>query len=534
VDLVNDSNEMSISPDGTILVFLANDSTGAGSLWIRRLGSFEATELPGTRNASLPFWSPDSRQIGFFADSKLKKTRLAGGNPETICDAATGRGASWNAAGTIIFSPAPTGPLFTVPATGGKPEPITVVDSANGESAHRWPCFLPDGKHFTYAALPEKQGQFSCYVGSLNSSDRSLLFEANGAPVFAEPGYLVFRRGNALVGQRFDWRKRQVSGEPIPIGDPPIPSLYTGSPGASASMGGVLAWMSGGKSDTRLVWLDRTGRHTGRVDIPLDNWGQGYLSPDGRHLLIEQNLPSGDSDLWTVDLEREIINRLTFQSGKNDAGPWSPDGREILFASTRKGTRDIYRRNADGSGSDRLLYESAVPFKSPWAWSRDGQIVFGENGDRNGWNLMLLPEEGGTATPYLVTPFNEQNGNLSPDGRWLLYTSDESGNGQSYVQSFPTPGRKQQVTRTGSFVAEWARSGREIFVLRPDLTVLSVPVEENPDLRFGTPRELFRIDPDTRFMTFMPDGERFLAVVPAERVVPGISVAVNWWQEAGE
>jgi Tol biopolymer transport system component len=529
VSLLNDPNEFAVSPDGSMLAFVAADSAGQGTLWVRDFGRFEARELPGTRNAFLPFWSPDSRQVGFFADGKLRKMRVSGGNPEVICDAATGRGASWSRDGTIVFSPAPTGPLFKVASGGGVPERATVLDSANGESAHRWPCILPDGDHFTFAALPDRGGQYPCYVGSLRSGGSTSLLSTNGAPVFASPEHLVFHRGGALLAQRFDPGRRKVSGEPFAIGDPPGGTNYTAAPGVSSSRSGVLAWMSAGKLDTELLWVDRTGRRVGKVDVPLDQWGQCVLSPDGRRAVIEQTLPTGDSDLWVIDLERGTTSRLTFQTRKNTIGAWSPDGSEIIFASTRKGRRDLYRRASDGSGSDHLLYESSVPFKTPTDWSQDGLVVFGEISDETGWNLLTIPAGGGAPTPYLVTPFDELGGLLSPDGRWLLYSSSESGNSQLYIQSFPVPGRKQQVTRTGAFFGEFSRDGREIFLLRTDLMFVSIPVQETPDgFSFGPPRELFRVSQDIRSIAAAADGQRFLIAVPAERTVPGISVAVNW------
>jgi Tol biopolymer transport system component len=529
VTLTGDPNEHAISHDGRTLAFVAVDSAGQGSLWLRPLGSFEARELSGTRNADLPFWSPDDRQIGFFADNKLKRIRLSGGSPEVICDAPSGRGASWSGKGVIVFAPAPGGPLFQIRASGGTPTAVTVLDTANGETAHRWPCFLPDGEHFTYAALPVRSGDYRCYVGSTRSMARTPLLAAAGAPLYATPGHLVFVRGEALLGQRFDTRRLELVGEPFSIGDPPAGTIFSGSPRASVSTNGVLAWQSAGKLDTRLIWVDRSGRQTGSVDIPLDRWTNSSVSPDGRRAMVEQNVASGNADLWVVDLQREVANRLTFEAGRNTVGAWSRDGREIAFGSTRRGTRDLYLRAADGSGADRPLYQSGVPFKDPTDWSPDGRwIVMQQNGDRDGWNLWILPAAGGEPKPYLVTPFNESYARVTGDGKWAVYISDESGTPQAYVQTFPTPGRKQQVSKTGALVAMWSAKDSEILLLRPDLTMASVAVEWGAEPSFGTPRELFRLDPT--WITAVPtaDGQRFLVTVPAVRTVPGISVAVNW------
>ncbi len=529
LQLETDPNHQAISPDGKTLAFVAVDSTGQGTLWLRPIGSFEARELPGTKNASLPFWSPDGRQLGFFSDGKLKRTSVAGGPPQPICDAATGRGASWSTRNVIVFSGSPAGPLFQVPAGGGTPRAVTQVDSARGETGHRWPCFLPDGEHFTYAALPEKAGQFVSYVGSIGGKPRTELLSAEGAPVFAAPGHLIFRRNEALQAQRFDPSSRRLSGEPFSIGRPPAESDLSGSPGASVSTNGVLSWIGAGAPERRIVWIDRAGREVGAVDLPLDRWELMIPSRDGRRAVIVKEDASGGTDLWTVDLEREVANRLTDGTGTYTAGPFSPDGKRIAYGSTRLGPRDIYRRAADGSGVEEVVYQSRVPFKDVVDWSPDGRwLVIQEIGDDNGWNLLVLPAEGGTPRPYLVTSFDERLGMISPDGRWLLYMSDETGTPQSFVQTFPIPGRKQQVTKTGAYIGFWRGDGREIFITRPDLSVVAVPVTPGEHLTFGPARELYRLPHDTRSWTNAPDGQRFLVVVPAERSVTEISVAVNW------
>lgn len=320
-----------------------------------------------------------------------------------------------------------------------------------------------------------------------------------------------------------------MTGDPFTIGDPPATTGFSAGPGVSVSATGVLAWQTAGKQETRLVWLDRNGRETGAVDIPLDRWGFATISPDGRYACVEKDATAGTNDLWIVDLTRGVANRLTMGQGANTGGIWSPDGKQILYGSNRRGPRDIYRRAVDGSGADQVFYASGVPFKDVTAWSPDGKwIVMHEIGDENGWNILVLPAGGGNPVPFLISPFNEQYGQVSPDGRWLLYISDETGSTQAFVQSFPTPGMKQQVSKTGANFAAWAGSGREIFILRNDFSVVSMPLTPGPELRLGTPREMYRLPPSTRSWLPAPDGQRFLATIPAERTVRGISVAVNW------
>ncbi len=533
--LPGDSPEVAISPDGRTLAYVAADSSFTVELWVRPLGSFEARKLPGTRGAALPFWSPDSRSVGFFAEGKLRRTRVDGGNPEAICDAGNGRGASWGSKDVIVFGPTSTGPLYRVPAEGGTPEVVTQVDTSRGETAHRWPCFLPDGEHFTYVTLPARNSKFDSFIGSLGSKKRETLLSAAGAPTYAAPGYLVFEQNASLMAQRFDPRTRKLLSEPFTVGARPGPSNYTGSHGGTASRNGVLAWTTEGDPNMRLVWLDREGRETGHVDIPLDRWTQVQVSPDGHRLMLGQVTGGGNlDDLWLVELERNTATRLTFEQGSNWSAVWSHDGSEIVYASNREGPRDLYRRSLNGSGTDELLYHSAVPFKDPLSWSADGQwIVMQQMAGDNGWDLLLVPAAGGEARPLIVTPFNEQVGQISPDGRWILYVSDESGSRQAYVQSFPNLGQKQQVTKTGAFGALWSPDGKEVFVWSPDGPSLrGVPVESGATLRIGAARLLFRTPPGMRDIGPVRGDTRFLATVPAEQVKPGISVAVDWREGA--
>ena len=519
-----------ISPDGTMLAMVATDSAGQVGLWVRPLQEFEARLVPGTHNAELPFWSPDSKQIAFFADGKLRRVRVAGGMPEVICDAAASRGGSWSRKGVIVFGPSPTGPLVQVRASGGQPAPVTALDSTRAETAHRWPSFLPDDEHFLYTALPAKNGLFSCYVGSLHSKQRTLVLSANNAPRYVAPGYVVFARNQALLAQRFDAGRRQVSGDPFTIGDPPAPTQYSGSPAASGSTNGVLAWLGAGSLDYRFAWLDRAGHVASTPGFSVARWDFAIPSPDGRRAIGLQRSPEGNNDVWLLDLERQTAERMIYGVGDNAIGAWAPDGRQFAYGSNRTGVRDIYIHALDGASADRLLYHSGVPFKNPDDWSPDGKwIIFEQISDATGWNLMLLPAAGGAPTPYVSTPFNEQSAQISPDGHWVSYQSDESGTPQVYVQSFPSPGSKQQVSRNGASFAIWARSGRELFVYELSGNVTAVPVDRaGAELRFGAPQTLFRMASNVRGGIPDATGQRFLVTQPAEEITPGISIAVNW------
>ena len=448
-----------------------------------------------------------------------------------ICDAANGRGASWSRADVIVFTPSPGGPLYQVRASGGTP---AAGDGAGyrdtAETAHRWPCFLPDGEHFLYAALPAgADGQYACYAGSIRSRERKLIVRANGAPLFAAPHFLLFLRGEVFVAQRFDPGALELSGDPFTVADLPGGTQYSGHPCASVSSNGVLAWLSAGNPDTRAYWCDRSGRELRALGIPQDRWVQATVAPDGQRAIFSQSLPSGDVDLWCVDLTREVANRITFGQGVNSFGSFSPDGRDILYTSTRKGDYQIYRRAADGSGSDQLFASPPAQFKYANAFSPDGKwVVLQVNGDQDGWNLLRVPSSSGEFTPYVVTPFDELNPQVSPDGKWCMYNSTESGTPQLYVQSFPEPGHKRQVTKTGGFYGVWGPGGREIILYQPDRSIVSMPVTPGPELGFGAPQLLFRFSPDWAWATPTPDDQQFLVLKQVAKGAPGISIAVNW------
>ena len=528
VDLDGDPNELAISPDGKLLAFIGSDSTHRG-LWMRRMDSFDAELLPGTQNASQPFWTPDGRYLAFFNDGKLSRMRVPDGKPEQVCDAPSPRGSAWNARGILVYAPAATGALQRLDRIGGTPTAVTVVDSTAGETAHRWPSFLPDGDHFLYCALPVKDGEFEIHVGSLSSKQRVHVGRMGHSPRYVEPGYLVYERGGSLLAQRFDARKLQLVGDPFAIGaGPSAATNLSASPSFTVSATGVVAWVSAGSANTRLVWLDRNGREVGTVDAPPGQWGQVAISPEGRRVCAEQSTTTGATDLWMIETERGTATRLTFGQGDNTNPLWMPDGRSILFSSTRNGRRDIFRRALDGPGVDEAFYQSNVTFKDALDVSPDGKLViFQQNEGTNGWDLLTLPGSGGPPAPYLVTRFVESFPQISPDGRWLVYISNESGSVQAYVQSFPVPGHKQQVARMGAFFALWHPNGREIILISEAGKLTSVAVEPGETLRFGTPRLLFRVPEAFTGLDIHPDG-RFLVSASLVQATPGISVATGW------
>jgi Tol biopolymer transport system component len=503
------------------------------------LDSITAQPLSATENAAFPFWSPDSRYIGFFADRKLRKVPRSGGQPEMICDAPNGRGGTWSKDGIIVFAPLATGPLQRVSANGGEVVTIANPDPARGETALRFPCFLPDGQHFLYVSLPRRQGGFDIYLGVLNSKEYVRIMTADSAPVYAEPGYLLFGRGGRLAAQRFDLSSLKPVGEAISLGDAPPRTSAEGGPLVYPPAGGMLAQIAATLPNTQLTWLDRNGQPSGTIQLPPGRYEYPSLSPDGRLAAVTKLTNASKYDLWVVDLQRGIPSRLTFDGSVSNSGPyiWSPDGSRIVFQCNPAGPYDIYQVPASGTGQPEPLYQSDVVLKYPNALSADGKyLIFGQDDESTGWDLWLLPLNGERKpVPYLRTPFQEAGADISRDGRWLAYSSDETGTFEIYVSSFPELGEKHPITISGGSGAQWSRDGRELLIYTGGLmtasigAILSMEVETTPTFKAGTPRVLFTPQQDIAGIAATGDLKRFLAAVPIEKAVPAsITVTLNW------
>jgi Tol biopolymer transport system component len=546
--VVTDPASAAISPDGSRLVVTLTDSTGIPRLWIRPLDHLEAQLLPGTENAICPFWSPDSRFIAFFAEGKLRRVPVAGGAAEVICDAPDARGGAWSKDGVIVFAPKIVGSLFRVSANGGEVVEVARPDRALHETGLRWPYFLPDGKHFVYVGLPKRQGGFEVYLAALDSKEHRRMMTAGSAPVYADPGYLLFASGDRLVAQQFDAARLQPVGEIVPLGDVAPVSVFDGAPALSASANGVLAHATTIPPNTQLVWLDRAGHPTGTVPVAPGGYASVALSPDGRWAAVTKASSSSRYDLWTVDLERGVPTRLTFEGsagvgyGGANANPiWSRDSSRIAFQYNPSGPYDIYQTLANGTGRPEPLVQSSVILKSPAAFTPDGKyLVFSQAGETTGWDLWLLPLTGDrTPVPYLRTPFAETTAAISPDGRWLAYDSDETGAPEIYVQSFPVPGERHRVSARGGISAQWSKDGRELLVWSSSQAyygfgpVFSVDVQTTPTFKTtSAPRVLFTPRQDVTGLAAAADLKRFLAAVPVEGASPASIVVMLNWQAA--
>jgi eukaryotic-like serine/threonine-protein kinase len=346
-----------ISPDGLRLVFAAADSSGKSLLWVRSLDSITAQPLSGTEEALYPFWSPDSRFIGFFAAGKLRKIEISGGTVQTLCGASVPRGGTWSQNGVIVFGPTPNDRLYQVPVAGGEPVPVTKVDPSRQEASHRWPYFLPDGRYFLYSVLggPQSQG---IYVTSLDgNATRRLLNISNSVAAYAAPGYLLFRRDSTLMAQAFDADKLQLSGDPFPVAEQVGFDLGTFQTFFSASQTGLLAYSSATGGKTQLTWIDRGGKEVSFVGQP-SNYVRPSLSPDEKRIAVDGADLQGNRDVWLFDLASGNPTRFTFDPAQDLFAVWSPDGSRIVFGSDRQGPRNLYQRSATGASKEELLLKT--------------------------------------------------------------------------------------------------------------------------------------------------------------------------------
>ncbi len=424
----NSFSPPALSPDGRRLAFVA-DTGGKRQIWVRDLDSLAARPLTGTEDAFGPFWSPDSRRIGFFASGKLKKIEVAGGPAQTLCSAAAGRGSSWSQNGVIVFTPGFTSPLYRVPETGGEATQLTTFGPL-GENSHRYPWFLPDGRHFLYLAASSDWEKTAAYIGDLESKDRRRLIAANSAVVYTPPGFLLFLREGTLMAQAFHAGRAQIAGDPFPVAEQ-LDTASLGRPANfSVSQNGVLAYLAGGAAaNQQLTWFDRTGKPLGTVGQP-GVFVQPAISPDGSTVAVGRLDPqAGTYDIWLHNLARGTASRFTFDPGTEFDPLWSPDGAHIVFNSNRDGPLNLYEKASSGAGGEKVLLKSPL-VKWPEDWSRDGRFLIYEQVDPKTKNdIWVLPMTGDQKPfPYLQSASSPSAGlKLSPDGRWLAYTSDETG-----------------------------------------------------------------------------------------------------------
>jgi serine/threonine protein kinase/Tol biopolymer transport system component len=522
---------VTVSPDGARVVFTADTAEGKRLLWVRPLDALTAQPLAGTDGATAPFWSPDSRYVGYFANGKLYKVDAAGGRPQALCDAASDRGGAWNSDGVILFGG--EAGLYRVSAQGGASQLATKIDAK--EEAHRWPYFLPDGRHFVFLGDAATTEDHHLRVGSLDSQESQILVSAVSRVAYAPQGYLLYVSQGALVAQPFDAKSLKLAGEPVAVAEHVAAVGNDHEFDFSVSDDGVLAYQSGGL-DTQLTWFDRTGNKAGTVGEP-GTYDALELAPDGRRAAVMQYDPDGrPADIWLVDLARGAKTRLTFDPHSDSYPLWSPDGNRIAFSSNRRGPSvDLFVKSANGTGEDELLLHTDEE-KYPTSWTPDAQSLVFDAWHTNGKSCISLLSLTGErqSRPLLCSDaYSQQGGRLSPDGRLLAYVSNESGRWEVYVQPYPLTGEKWQISSGGGSVPTWRGDGKELYYMAYDEKLMSAEPNARGTFEGVAPRALFQtpVKLTGSGNPYAParDGSRFLVVAAAEANNPApMTVVLNW------
>ncbi len=533
LDFTNGLSLPALSPDGKRIVFGARSADGKAPLWVRSLDALTAQPLSGTEAAAFPFWSPDSRFIAFFADGKLKKIDASGGPALTLADAPLGRGGSWNRDGVIIFAPANTvGALRRVSSAGGASSPLSAAQG-------RLPFFLPDGRHFLYQNQP---GNGTILVGSLEGGESKVVTEASSNALYAL-GRILFLRSGTLMAQPFDPRRLVTTGEAVPAAEQIQTVLNSGTVGVfSVSETGMLMYRTGmGAGGSLLTWFDRSGKQGITVGEPANVFAFQF-SPDRKSLAVAIQ-DGSNGNIWTYDVSRGLRTRFTFDPAYVGSPVWSPDGRSIVFRSNRKGHFDLYRKSANGAGSEELLYADNLE-KFPTSWSADGKFLLYDTGFSRAaaalWALPLTPQrQGGPLKPFLIsqTPFNEFDAHFSPDGRWIAYSSNESQRNGVYVTPFPPPlsgpGGKWQISTAGGSLPRWRQDGKEIFYMDLNRQLMAAEVAvRGGTVEVGQVRPLFTATQMTQgnpLYDVSADGQHFLLrTYPEQKSGEPLTLVQNW------
>jgi serine/threonine protein kinase len=538
---------VSVSPNGRKVAFVASPAPGVNQLYVRSIDSAVAQALPGTEGAIHPFWSADSNSIGFgVLGSKLKRVDTSGGPPQSICDLTPAfQGATWNADNVIIF--AQTNSIYRVSAAGGLATQISKPDASKGEVAYAWPRFLPDGHRYLYLSWNAQAEKRMIQVGELESNKTTPLFPAESMAVFAEPGFLLFQRDGTLLSQAFDPGQLKLHGEPVRLAEN-IPFNALNGRAAFDASAGTLVYRNDENNAVQklaLTWVDRKGKSLETVGIPAGYQGPD-ISPDGKRIAIHRHDGKG-GDVWILETPGGKASRLTFDVSQENGMPlWSKDGRYIVFGSQRNGKWGLYKKQSNGVGGDELLFESDA-LKMPMSWSDDGNIIlfYVSESQTAGdvWALQLNGER--KAFPLLQTMFSESHPQISPDGKWFAYFSNETGRNEIYIQSFPPGAGKWQISTNGGWFPRWRSDGKELFYQETSSYGKLMAVSINASgttVEAGTPMPLF----DTLYnnaavrghsgnwntFAVSADGSRFLIPRPESTTasltpVP-ITVIVNW------
>ncbi len=533
--------DMAVAPNGhTVAVSGHQEGARKGTISLYELGSEDVRSLPGTGGGAFPFWSPDGKSLGFFADGKLKRMDVPGGPVQVLADAPAGRGGAWSQEGVILYTP--TGRLrsqiWEVPATGGAPTMVVGYVEGLGGGSQRWPQFLPDGKHFLFlsATIAKRGENDGIYVGSLGSKEYHLVVRTYGNAAYVAPGYLLYLRDRAILAQKFDLKTLQVTGEPVAVAtDPQFSPRIMHATFAASDTRALLVQKGGNVMTSRLAWFDRTGKEVGTIGD-----AQVYANPkvsfDGKMVAVDMtDVGNLNTDVWTYDLMRGgAAKRLTFDPALDATPVWSPDGKEIAFTSSRGKAFSLYIKDADGSQEEKAICE-AEQDTYPNSWSRDGKTILYTDGVD--LKYLTMPEM--KSTMFIKALATVKNAQFSPDGKWVAYASNENGRWEVYVTSFPEAKGKWQVSSAGGDQPRWRGDGKELFYLGADARMMAVPVKTGGQFDAGTPVALFQTNPKETAATSEqytydvdPGGEKFLVnTLVGNRDVQPMTVVLGWGEE---
>ena len=540
VDIVTPATDaaldFALSPDGRSIAFVASGD-GAQRLWLRSLDKSEARVLAGTDGAATPFWSPDSHSIGFFGSGKLYRIDVAGGPPQPLTNVGSEKGGTWNAEGTIIYSPTAAGsPLLQIKASSsGEPVAVTNLDPSR-QTGHRYPQFLPDGRHFLFFAQGPSEAP-GIYLGSLDGGEPKRLVASDSSGSWLPPDMIVYVRQNALLAQRLDLKREELTGETITLTD--TVAAVNGQGGFSVSRDGRIAYRVSSNFERKLTWFDRSGKPAGTASEATARLTYPELTRDGRRVAIQFSSQNNvNVDIWLMELGRSGMTRFTFDPSLDTTPVWSPDGTQIAFSSSRKGNGNLYVGTASRAGAGELLFESKS-IKYTRDWSADGHfLLYSTDESKTGRDLFALPVNGSTERepiPIATTPFEESNGQFSPNGRWVAYETNESGRFEIVVQPFPKPTGKWQVSANGGIQPRWRADGTELYFIAADGKLMAAPVSTS-GATFGwdAPVALFAAHTapgagaDKQQYAVSLDG-RFLINQPVEGgLTSPITLILNW------
>jgi Tol biopolymer transport system component/predicted Ser/Thr protein kinase len=533
--------DLALSPDGhTVALVAYSDEVNKYAIWTYEVGGRKAVRIAGTEDGEHPFWSPDGRSLAFFAKGKLKRVdAFSGASVQILCDAPHGRGGAWSSTGFVLFTPDTFSGFYKVPAGGGTPTEVTQPDREKMEQSHRWPTFLPDGKHFLYLAanFGGRLDKNQIYEGSLDGNEKKLVMAAGSNVAYADPGYIFFWRDGALIGQKFDVRSSTVSGDARTLSDGVQYFPQTDLALFSVVGNGPLVLQTGkGVDKSQFLWFDRNGKQVGTVG-PQGWFANPKISPDERRLAFEQTDRDGRHvDIWVSNMASGAMNRLTFGPGLNEGPIWSPDGRRIAFGSNQSIAWGMSEKNSDGSGLQREVIPATGGRCGIWDWSRDGtyQLVL------NNRNLYYRTVADGTVKPLLDPKWVIRNTQFSPDARWIAYSTNETGTWEIFVSPFPGGNGKWQVSRGGGEEPRWRRDGKELFFLSAEGRIMAVPVKlMESNFESGSPVALFQAHlrqpisaMDVVSYDVSADGQRFLVNTKMQESNPApMSIILNWRSE---